>query len=598
VANVVRTCSERVHGVSRSERRPGVRRLRRAAVLLVALVVLAAPTSAFAHAGLVRTDPAPNSVVDGSPAQVSLTYTEPVEPRFAIVSVTDPSGAQMTSGPPTRPGGNTLIVPLKTLQAGWYLVFWRVVSQDGHPVRGAYTFAVGPNPGPAPQFAIPSTSETAATPGLVAARAVLFASLLAAIGLIAFRLLIARPARRIVPSVSLRPVTVAALIALAVALVATPVYVLLATAQFALRSATDVGNLVPLVRDSSFGRGFTDLWVVIALLALTAVIAIWIDRPEREQRSLAELAALAGVILTAGAAVVVPGLAGHPVATSPVGIALATDALHLMAGSLWLGGLVGLVLLAVTAAAAVRVDALTVAVPRLSRVAFASVMVLIASGTVAAVLHLPTLSSLWDTSYGRTLLIKILLLCAALPLAALNLARSRPRIETVTAAPDVRAGGVALLTRLVGGEALIVTAIVTVAAVLTSLPPPPKALASLGTVAATVGPGEVRQPLANSAYRVALNVSPNRAAVPNTYRVAVTKGGKPVTGADVKMRFTMLDMEMGQQVYQLTEQAPGSGIYQHDAPAFVMVGRWGVDVNVTPQGGQPFDVTVLDHAGG
>ena len=107
-----------------------------------------------------------------------------------------------------------------------------------------------------------------------------------------------------------------------------------------------------------------------------------------------------------------------------------------------------------------------------------------------------------------------------------------------------------------------------------------------------------QQALANGDYRVALDVTPNRAAVPNTYQVAITKGGKPVTGADVKVRFTMLDMEMGQQVYQLTEQAPGTGVYQHDAPAFVMVGRWGVDVNVTPPGGQPFDVTVLDHAGG
>jgi uncharacterized GH25 family protein len=107
-----------------------------------------------------------------------------------------------------------------------------------------------------------------------------------------------------------------------------------------------------------------------------------------------------------------------------------------------------------------------------------------------------------------------------------------------------------------------------------------------------------RQALANGAYRVALDVSPNRAAVPNTYQVAVTKGGKPVTGADVKIRFTMLDMDMAQQVYQLAEKTPGSGVYAHDAPAFVMVGRWGVDVNVAPRDGQPFDVTVLDHAGG
>ena len=405
--------------------------------------------------------------------------------------------------------------------------------------------------------------------------------------------------RRQVPEASLRPVTVAAFVALAVALVATPVYVELATAQFALRSATAVGDVVPLIRDSSFGRGFTDLWLILALLALAATIAIRIDRPEREQRSVAELGALTGVVLATAAAVAVPGLAGHPVTTSPVGIALATDALHVLAGSLWLGGLLGLLLLAVTAPAGSRVEALRAVVPRFSNVAFTSVLVLIASGTVATYLHLPTVSSLWETSYGKAILAKVILLCLALPLAAVNLVRARPRIETETASSEVRQGGVHLLTRLVGGETLILTAIVAVAAILTSLPPPAKALGALGKVAATVGPGEVHgQALAAGDYRVALDVAPNRAAVPNTYRVAITKGGKPVTGADVKIRFTMLDMEMGQQVYQLTETAPGSGVYQHDAPAFVMVGHWGVDVDVTPRDGQPFDVTVLDRPGG
>ena len=66
---------------------------------------------------------------------------------------------------------------------GWYLVYWRVISVDGHPVRGACTFAVGPNPGPAPQFVIPSISETAATPRLLAARWIAFLSVMAAVGL-------------------------------------------------------------------------------------------------------------------------------------------------------------------------------------------------------------------------------------------------------------------------------------------------------------------------------------------------------------------------------------------------------------------------------
>src|SRR5207237_7754594 len=116
------------------------------------------------------------------------------EPRFAIVSVTDAGGHHGTAGPPTRSSSNpdTLFVPLKRLGPGWYLVYWRVISVDGHPVRGAFTFAVGPNPGPAPQFVIPPISETAATPRLLVARWIVFLSVLSAIGLYVLRVITAR----------------------------------------------------------------------------------------------------------------------------------------------------------------------------------------------------------------------------------------------------------------------------------------------------------------------------------------------------------------------------------------------------------------------
>ena len=132
----------------------GARRVVLGALALLALV----PASAGAHAALLRTVPSASGTVDGSPSQVALTYSEAVEPRFALVSVTDASGNRVTTGPAVRNEGNAteLDVPLRHLGRGWYLVYWRVISVDGHPVRGAFTFAVGPNQGPAPQFAIPS----------------------------------------------------------------------------------------------------------------------------------------------------------------------------------------------------------------------------------------------------------------------------------------------------------------------------------------------------------------------------------------------------------------------------------------------------------
>src|SRR5262249_13699951 len=152
-----------------------------------------------------------SGTVDTPPAQVALTYDEAVEPRFAIISVTDAQAHQVTSGSPQRSptDPNTLVVPLKKIPEGWYLVYWRVISVDGHPVRGAFTFAVGPTPGPQPQFVIPSIAESAATPKQVAARAVTFLAIMCAIGLFVLRIAIARPLVRRVDGTSLRGVSIA-----------------------------------------------------------------------------------------------------------------------------------------------------------------------------------------------------------------------------------------------------------------------------------------------------------------------------------------------------------------------------------------------------
>ncbi len=567
-------------------------------VLVTAAAALLAPAAAWAHAALLSTSPSASGVVNRPPAQVRLTYSEAVEPRFAIVSVTDAAGHDETSGPPRRSATDpdTLVVPLEHLPEGWYLVFWRVISVDGHPVRGAFTFAVGPNPGPAPQFVIPSISETAATPPLLVARWAVFLSMMAAIGLFALRIAIARPVARRVPGSSLRPVSIAFGVSIAVALVATPIYVATATAKFALQSAFDLGTIVPLARATAFGRGYLDLELVLALFAVAAAVAIWVDRPEREQRSVAELLALVGAVAAAAAALLVPGLTGHAAQTAPRALSLALDWLHLLAGSIWIGGLIGLIVLWWGLGSSRRVPGLAVAVPRFSRVAFASVMLLIASGIWASVIHFPTFASLWETSYGQTLLVKVALLLLAMLLASVNLVRTKPRLEASNARPELGPGAVRDLRRLVGGEVLLVVGAIFAAGILSSLPPPPKALASAGSAVAHVGPGPVAAVVHHGDYRLAVRVIPNKAAVPNTFSVTITQGGRPVRGADVTMTFAMLDMEMGQISYHLPETAPG--VYGRSEPALVMVGHWGLSFEVRPPGAEPFTVLVVDRAGG
>jgi copper transport protein len=557
---------------------------------LAAAAALGLPTAAFAHAALLRTVPEASGTVNVPPRQLELTYSEPVEPRFAVVSVTDVAGRQKTAGAPRRSPANpdTLLVPLKKVPEGWYLVYWRAISVDGHPVRGAFTFAVGPNAGPAPQFSIPSVSETAATPRLVIARWAVFLSVMGAIGLAALRLAIARPIVRRVDGSKLHTVSLAFGIVSAIGLVAIPVYFLLATADFALRSVFAVGALAPLVRVSAFGRGYVDLWICFALFVAAAALAIRIDRPDRERRSIAELLAFTGAGFAAAAALLVPGAAGHAAQTTPRGLSLLFDWTHLAAGSLWVGGLAGLLVLWRSLPVASRTAGLVVAVPRFSNTALASVIVLVASGIGASLLHLPTLGSLWQTSYGQALLVKIGLLLGAIVLASVNLLRAKPRLE--------RPGSALLLRRLVAGETLLVAAAVFAAAVLSSLAPPSKALASVGAASAHVGPGAVRSVVQKDGYTLSVGVAPNKAAVPNSFVLRLTKGGQPVRGAEVVLTFEMLDMEMGNQAYRLTESAPG--VYTHATPALVMVGHWGLSFSVTPRGGQPFDVLLVDKANG
>lgn len=567
-------------------------------VLAAGAAVLALPAAAWAHAALVRTVPTASVVVNRPPPVVLLTYTEAVEPRFAAVSVTDAAGHSVAASPPRRSASSpkTLVVPLHRVPRGWYLVYWRVISVDGHPVRGAFTFAVGPNPGPAPQFVIPSISETAATPRLIAARSVVFVALMAAIGLFLLRIAIARPVVRRVPGTRLRAVSLAFGVASAVTLVATPIYVLMATADFALRSVSDFGAVVPLMRDSAFGRGFLDLELVFALFVVAAGLALLVDRPDRERRSVAELLSVTGACAAAAACLVVPGLAGHAAQTSPRGAMLLFDWLHLAAGSVWVGGLIGMLVLWRSLPVARRVAGLVVCVPRFSNTAFVSVLILIGSGIGASLVHVPTFASLWQTSYGQTLLVKIGLLSAAILLGAVNLLRTRPRLLAYRDRPELGPGAAALLRRLVTGEVLVVVSAVVAASVLSSLPPPAKALASIGGASAHVGPGRVVEVVNKNGYRLELRVTPNRAAVPNTFSVRITRNGTPVRRAEVVSQFTMLDMEMGSQSYVMKETAPG--VYTRSAPSLVMVGHWGLTFEVTPPGKAPFSILLVDRANG
>jgi copper transport protein len=561
-----------------------------AAAVALALLV---PAAASAHAYLIKTVPAASVILGRPPQIVQLTFDEAVEPRFAIVSVTDVGAHQETTGPVTRSPSNpdTLVVPLKRVGEGWYLVYWRAISVDGHPVQGAFTFAVGPNAGPAPQFAVPHIAGTATATPLVVAKWLAFLTVMTAVGLFVLRIAIARPLARQVSETSLRALTVAFGVVAVLGLIAIPAYLEEAVAIDSLRSFWDVARIVPLWRLTAFGRGYVDVELCFALFVTAAAVAIWVDRPERGRRSVAAVLALSGALVAASAVLVLPGVVGHAGQTSPRGVAVLLDWLHVGSGSVWIGGLIGLLVVWRSLPAARRVAGLVVCVPRFSNVAFVSVLVLLGTGVGAAVLHLPVLDALWLTTYGEVILIKAGILLAAMLLASVNLLRTKPGLSRAAASePSAR-----LLRRLVSGEVVLVSGAILAAAVLSSVAPPPPAFAEEGSALAQVGPGKVASSVVRGGYKLQVLVNPNRAAAPDTFGLRLTRGGKPVQGADVTLTFAMLDMQMPTQEYQLAETAPG--IYTRKAPALVMVGHWALSFTITPKGGQPFSALVVDRAG-
>ena len=577
-----------------------MRRWGRAVPLLAGLALaLGLPAAASAHAYLVRTAPSASVILNSPPRAASLTFDEAVEPRFAVVSVTNANGRQETTGPVSRSPSNpdTLTVPLRPgLAEGWYLVYWRAISVDGHPVQGAFTFAVGPNPGPAPQFVVPDIAQTATTTRLLVARWAVFLSVMTAIGLFVLRIATARPVIRKVAGTSLRAVSIAFVVASVAGLIAIPVYLDVSTSIDSLRSAFDVSALVPLFRVTAFGRGYVDMEICFALFCAAAWLALWVDRPERPRRSVAELLATSGALLAAAAVLVVPGAAGHAAQTAPRGVSVMLDWVHLAAGSLWLGGLIGLLVLWGSLAAGKRVAALSVCVPRFSNVAFVSVLFLLASGTGATIIHMPIVAALWETSYGKAILVKIGLLATAMLLGALNLLRTKPRLVAARNDPEAGRPAASLLRTAISLETLLLATAVFAAAVLSSLAPPAAALAKEGSALAKVGPGKVATVVHQGGYTLQVLVDPNRAVVPNSFTLKLTRNGKPVQGANVTLSFAMLDMQMANQEFQLAETRPG--VYARPAPALVMVGHWGLSFNVTPKNGPPFTALVVDRATG
>jgi copper transport protein len=408
----------------------------------LALVVLA-PAPASAHASLVSTVPAAGAVVDAPPRAITLQFNESVEVPSNAIRVYDSRGQSVDVGEASHPDGASREVraSVPKLENGTYVVTWRAVSADAHPIRASFVFTVGSGVPPSELQGLVDrlladqggSTATGVVYGVI--RGVVFGGLAVLVGGAAF-LLVVWPAGR--DSHRVRKILWAAWGATLVATVASIGVEGAYVNALPLGDALD-GGVIGDALDTRYGQ-------VMILRAALLVLAIPLLRllvgrhPAAEYplpRWWAPTGAAVGALL-----MLTPGIAGHAATGRWVALAVPADAIHLIAVGLWLGGLIvlGVALLPVASA-----DELRSTLPRYSRMAFACIVVIVVSGTFQAFRQIGSIEELRSTDYGRLFVIKLLTFGALLIVAAfsreiVNRTFRAPRAPEPTPEPRVFAG--------------------------------------------------------------------------------------------------------------------------------------------------------------
>ena len=416
-------------------------------VLALAVAALILPGSALAHVTLISSEPITQSRVDTPPTEVRLRFSQPVTITSNAVQVLAPDGTVLSGTARTEDEGYVVVAPVSRLVDGkGYTVRWRVIGEDGHSPAGVFTFGVG--------IAAPPPTEAVGASGTTwrddVARWALFGALALLIGPLVVRLLILRGA---VPDVLEKRFHL-------VSVVAAFLVIDVGIAGFILRASNALqlpiadlpyGDLQPFAEKTRFGIAFLVMTLGFGIIAALLLVGWVFDRLELRWPALAIAVALASGL----------SLSGHQ-ATEPNASWLAelADWLHLVAASVWVGGVAALAFFVWPLAPSLRRAAFL----GFARLAVLLVVVMVLAGAYLALVRLPELSDLWETLYGRLLLMKVAIVGLALVWGAVHHFVVRPRLEAGEE-PDVHPSLV--------GEAIVAFSVLLAAAILTNVAPPP-----------------------------------------------------------------------------------------------------------------------------
>jgi copper transport protein len=557
---------------------------------LLAGVITAGPASA--HASLVSTDPGEGARVEQVPSAVTLQFSEGVSLGAGYARVLGSGGERVDAGT-AFVDGTVLTIPLRTgLPDDGYLVTYRVISADSHPIAGAYSFVVGDGDlVPAGAAGAGDTTDPVVGAALPLTRWLGFAGVALALGVPVLALL-CWPGGWSSPR--LRRMATWGAVVVAVGALGSFLF------QGPYAAASGAGSvfdpsLLTATAGSEAGRAL--LTRIVLVLGLAAVLRPAWRRGEVPStgRVVAAGALAAGVVVSTAAI-------GHPVAGPWPALAIAVTGVHVAAMAVWLGGLAGL--LAAVLRPHVPADDVAAAVPRWSRLAFVAVASLVVSGTVQAVREVESPTALFATAYGWVLVAKLVLVAVALAAAGvsrvwvqqrLGVRRARPGgRRSVTAhafaatAPDdgVRAAAearghalsegaaehVPALRRSVLVEVAVATVVLALSAVLVGLPPARAAVAQ---------PVDALLPLqsaAGPAGSVQLSIDPARPGANTMHLYLLDDAGRLTQPADIAVSLTEASQQIGPLDVKL--QPAGPGHYLADAMTIPGAGTWTLTVTV------------------
>ena len=530
-----------------------------APALLAGLWLLATGPAAAAHGSLRASDPAGGTWVARPPHAVTLRFSEAPDPTLSSIRVLDAGGRAVAGGRPQRVPGRPLELrmPLHGLRNGTYTVSWRTISAvDGHPTAGTFAFGIGGG-----GLVLPPAQAVAAAratpppaPLAVAGRWAYYWGLTlllgaAAAGLLVFdRRLPGRPA----------PLLGLAVLAAAAGL-----------AAMVVAARADAGVSFGDLLGSTTGAWLA--WRTILLAgAAGATVGLLLAGPGKARP-------LVVVGLAAAGGMLVHALAGHAAGPSSLRLLnLAAQWAHLLAVGVWIGGLAWLL---AGLRGRARTDRRAVAV-RFSKLAGASVAVVVVTGLARSVDELGGWRALLGSGFGRALGVKLALFSGLLLLGAVNRYRLVPALQ-VTA----RRRATGRLRRSVRGELWLAAGVLLAAALLSELPP------GATSVAAAARPPAQRQLLRATgtdyatSVRVTLTVSPG-AAGPNSFAAAVSDydTGTPLPVERVELTGTpMARPDLASARLKLVKGADGS--WQGKGQLLSIGGRWSL-------------VTIVEAAGG